>query len=309
MKRDHVNYTLVGAVVLAALALLLFALFLITGTRGGEAEYHTYYRNVTGLRAGAPVFYQGYRIGQVDTVVPERGGEGGTRYRIGLSVRADWPIPEDSVARLQASGLLADVTVAIREGTKPTPLPAGGELKGEESTDLFGAMNELASEVTTLTRSQLTPLIRNLGERVDSITGSLDKGTPEVLNQARVLLERLTEASTAVNDLLKPTNREAVSDILADVRALSRDLESSRANLDAALKDIAALTRDNKPGIDAAVTDLRAVLATVSSRIDTIVHHLSSASRNADEFSREIRKNPNRLLLAPQADTPEESER
>lgn len=308
MKRDHVNYTLVGAIVLAAFALLLFALFLITGRRGGEADYHTYYRNVTGLRAGAPVFYQGYRIGQVDTLVPERGADG-TRYRIGLSVRADWPIPEDSVARLQASGLLADVTVAIREGTNPTPLPVGGELKGEESTDLFGAMNELAAEVTTLTRGQLTPLIRNLGERVDSITGSLDKGTPEVLNQARVLLERLTEASTAVNDLLKPSNREAVSDILTDVRALSRDLEASRVNLDAALKDIAALTRDNKPGIDAAVTDLRAVLATLSSRIDTIVHHLSSASRNADEFSREIRKNPNRLLLAPTPDEPEESER
>ena len=107
MKRDHVNYTLVGAVVLVALALLLFALVLITGKRGGEADYHTYYRNVTGLRAGAPVFYQGYRIGQVDDVVPERGGDG-TRYRVALSLRADWPIPDDSVARLQSSGLLAD---------------------------------------------------------------------------------------------------------------------------------------------------------------------------------------------------------
>lgn len=308
MKRDHVNYTLVGAVVLVALALLLFALFLITGRRGGEADYHTYYRNVTGLRAGAPVFYQGYRIGQVDDVVPER-GEDGTRYRIALSLRGDWPIPEDSVARLQSSGLLADVTIAIREGTKKSPLPVGAEIKGEESTDIFGAMNELAAEVTTLTRSQITPLIRNLSERVDSITSSLDKGTPEVLNQARELLVRLTQASDSVNDLLKPANREAISGILGDVRALSRDLDESKANLDSALKDIAALTRQNRPGVDAAVTDLRAVLASLSSRIDTIVHHLDSASRNVDEFSREIRKNPNRLLLSPKADAPEESER
>lgn len=308
MKRDHVNYTLVGAVVLVALALLLFALVLITGKRGGEADYHTYYRNVTGLRAGAPVFYQGYRIGQVDDVVPERGGDG-TRYRVALSLRADWPIPDDSVARLQSSGLLADVTVAIREGTAKTSLPVGAEIKGEESTDIFGAMNELAAEVTTLTRSQITPLIRNLSERVDSITGSLDKGTPEVLNQARELLERLTQASDSVNDLLNPANREAISGILGDVRALSRDLDESKANLDSALKDIAALTRQNKPGVDAAVVDLRAVLASLSSRIDTIVHHLDSASRNVDEFSREIRKNPNRLLLAPKTDAPEESER
>jgi len=93
------------------------------------------------------------------------------------------------------------------------------------------------------------------------------------------------------------------------VHALSRDLDTTKANLDRALDDLAGLTRDNRVHVNAAVVDLRAVLATLSSRIDTIVHHLDSASRNVDEFSREIRKNPNRLLLAPKADSPEESER
>lgn len=308
MKRDHVNYTLVGSVVLAALALLLLALFLITGRRGGEAEYHTYYRNVSGLRAGAPVFYQGYRIGQVGEVLPERSSEG-TRYRIELNLRADWPIPADSVARMQSSGLLADVTVAIREGTAKDALAVGGEIKGEEGTDLFGAMNELAGEITTLTRSQITPLIRNLSQRVDSITGSLDQGTPKIINQAQDLLVRLTQASEAVNDLLKPSNRAAVSDILGEVQALSRDLDVTKRNLDAAVGDLAGMTKDNRPGVEAAVTDLRAVLAALSSRIDAITHHMDSASRNLDEFSREIRKNPNRLLLSPKADKVEESER
>lgn len=308
MKRDHVNYTLVGVVVLAALALLLVAMALITGRSGGEAEYHTYYRNVTGLRAGAPVFYQGYRIGQVGEVLPERGAEG-TRYRIELNLRADWPIPADSVARLQSSGLLADVTVAIREGIEKKNLAQGAEIRGEESTDIFGAMNELASEVTTLTRSQITPLIRNLSQRVDSITGSLDEGTPRLINQAQDLLVRLVQASDSVNDLLKPENRAAVSDILAEVRALSSQLDVTKRNLDAALNELAAMTKDNRPGVEAAVTDLQAVLAALSSRIDAITHHMDSASRNLDEFSREIRKNPNRLLLSPKADKVEESER
>lgn len=308
MKRDHVNYTLVGVVVLAALALLLVAMTLITGRSGGEAEYHTYYRNVTGLRAGAPVFYQGYRIGQVGAVTPERSAEG-TRYRIALELRADWPIPADSVARLQSSGLLADVTVAIREGIEKNNLAQGAEIRGEESTDIFGAMNELAAEVTTLTRSQITPLIRNLSQRVDSITGSLDQGTPRIINQAQDLLVRLVQASDAVNDLLKPENRAAVSEILGEVRTLSRELDVTKRNLDAALGDLARITRDNGPGVEAAVTDLRAVLAALSSRIDAITHHMDSASRNLDEFSREIRKNPNRLLLSPKADKVEESER
>ncbi|MBS0486019.1 MAG: MCE family protein, partial [Proteobacteria bacterium] len=65
MKRDGINYALVGAAVLAAGVLLLAALAMITGRGGATTAYFTHYRNVTGLRYGAPVFYQGYRIGQV----------------------------------------------------------------------------------------------------------------------------------------------------------------------------------------------------------------------------------------------------
>ena len=52
----------------------------------------------------------------------------------------------------------------------------------------------------------------------------------------------------------------------------------------------------------AAVSDLRATLAALSGRIDSITQHLAVASRNFDEFSHEIRKHPNSLLLAPKAD-------
>ena len=67
MKRDTVNYTLVGAVVLAALVLLLVGLALITGRSGATSGYVVRYRNVTGLRYGAPIFYQGYRIGESES--------------------------------------------------------------------------------------------------------------------------------------------------------------------------------------------------------------------------------------------------
>ena len=49
----------------------------------------------------------------------------------------------------------------------------------------------------------------------------------------------------------------------------------------------------------------RAVSA-VAQRIDSIAHHLESSSRNFDEFTREIRRNPNRLLFTPKADDVEE---
>jgi phospholipid/cholesterol/gamma-HCH transport system substrate-binding protein len=308
VKRDNINYVLVGGVVLAAVAALLVALSLITGRSGASSDYHSYYRNVTGLRYGAPIFYQGFRIGQVTGVVPERDAKG-TRYRVELSVRRDWQIPRDSLARLTASGLLADVSIGIQEGPSKDFAAPGSELPGMESSDIFSAMNELASQLNELTRAQLTPLITTLTTRVDSITGSIDKNTPEILEQARALLKRLNNAGDSLNDVLKPENRAAIAGILNDVRGVTKELHKTRETLDSALVQLDAIAKENRPGVAAALVDLQTILSALASRIDSISHHLDVSTRNLDEFSREIRKNPNRLLIAPSADKVEEEDK
>jgi len=141
VKRDSVNYVLVGSVVAVAFVLLIVALALITGRSGVSASYFTHYHNVTGLRYGAPVFYEGYRIGQVGAIEPERNvttsGERAIRYKVELDVRRDWPIPKDSLARLSATGLLADVAIGISEGSSKEVALPGSELKGTELVDIF----------------------------------------------------------------------------------------------------------------------------------------------------------------------------
>lgn len=301
MKRGNINYVLVGAVVVVALVLLLAALVAITGRSGASTDYVVRYQSVAGLREGAPVFYEGYRIGAVGGIAPERNADG-TVYRVTLALRRDWPIPGDSVARLQSSGLLADVSIGIREGKSRDMLAPGAELQGVEGSDVFAAMNELAAEITTLTRTQLTPLVDLLARRVDSITGTIDRGTPELIRQASDLLARMTLASDGLNDILKPENRAAIDAMLGNARALSGELRDTRAALDAALAELGAIAKENRPEIRHAVSDLGKILASLSSRMDAITHHLDSASRNLDQFSREIRRNPNRLLLSPPPD-------
>jgi phospholipid/cholesterol/gamma-HCH transport system substrate-binding protein len=305
VRHDTVNYTLVGAVVLAAIVLLLVGLALITGKSGATTGYVVHYRSVTGLRYGAPVFYQGYRVGQVGGITPERSAEG-TRYRIDLEVRRDWPIPKDSPARLQSTGLLADVSVGISEGTSKEALAPGGELKGIEGADIFAAMNELAGQISELTRNQITPLIQTLTQRVDSITGAIDKKTPEILEQTHTLLDRLNVAGDSLNDVLKPENRAEISKTLAEASKLSTELRKTRETLDQALGEIAAIAKENRPDLRASVQDLASVLEALSARMDVITHHLESSSRNLDEFSREIRAHPNRLIIAPKGDKVEE---
>ena len=312
MKRDSVNYVLVGTVVAAALVLLLVAMAIITGRGGASTEYYTHYREVTGLRFGAPVFYQGYRIGQVGTITPERRpdaeGTQHTQYKVELSVRRDWPIPKDSIAKLTSTGLLADVAIGISEGSSKDIAAPGSELKGMENADIFSAVNELAGQLSELTRDQIAPLIKNLSQHVDSIASVIDKNTPELVEQSKALLHRLNVVSASLDDVLKPENRAQVSAILGNVRELSKELIVTQAQLREALSQVDSLVRENRPGVRDAVNDLRATLAALSARIDSITQHLAIASRNFDEFSHEIRKHPNALLLAPKADKVEGEE-
>lgn len=301
MKRDNVNYVLVGIVVIAAFVLLLGVLAMISGRNGASTAYTTHYRNVTGLRFGAPVFYEGFRIGQVGKIDPERSDKG-TIYKIELDVRKDWPIPKDSVAHLSSTGLLADVAIAISEGVSKDPAAENSELKGAESTDIFAAMNELAGQITTLTRDQIAPLIKNLSQHVDSIASVIDKNTPELVEQSKILLGRLNTASDSVNDLLKPENRASLSAILANTRDLTKELKGTQQKLDDAIGQLDSIAKENRPGVRQSVDDLRSVLASLSGRADSIMQHLEVASRNFDEFAREVRKSPNRLLIAPKAD-------
>ncbi|HXR62648.1 MAG TPA: MlaD family protein [Rudaea sp.] len=309
MKRDGVNYVLVGTVVAAAFVVLLVALAMITGRSGASTAYFTHYRNVTGLRYGAPVFYQGYRIGQVGVITPERGTAGGdTRYKVELSVRRDWPIPKDSVARLTSTGLLADVAIGISEGSSKDVAAPGSELKGTENADIFAAVNELAAQLTELTRDQIAPLIKNLSQHVDSIASVIDKNTPELVEQSKELLHRLNNASDSINDVLKPQNRVAITATLGNVQTLSHDLLATQNQLKDSLEQLDSMLRENRPGVRDAVADLRATLSALSARIDSITQHLAIASRNFDEFSHEIRKHPNALLVSPKADKVEGQE-
>jgi len=307
MKRDNLNYVLVGGVVIAAFVLLMVTLAMISGRTGASADYYTHYRNVTGLRFGAPVFYEGFRIGQVSKIIPERGDKG-TSYKIELDVRKDWPIPKDSIAHLTSTGLLADVAIGISEGLSKDPAAPGTELKGSESTDIFAAMNELAVQITTLTRDQIAPLIKNLSQHVDSIASVIDKNTPELVEQSRVLLAKLNTASESMNDVLKPDNRKALASILANTRDLTHELQSTQQKLDDALAQLDSIAKENRPGVRQAVDDLRSILAALSGRVDSIMQHLEVASRNFDEFAREVRKSPNRLLIAPKADKLQEND-
>lgn len=257
MKRDTLNYFAVGGFVLATLIALGALLLAVTGRGGIEDDYIVRYRNVAGIRFGTPVYYQGYRIGQVSGVDPEHDASG-TRYRVTLAVNNGWPIPKDSVALAVATGLLADVSISISEGKSAERLTPGDEIAGREGGDIFMAFNELAAEVQSLTRNSIRPL-------VDQLATTLGEGGP--VTDLRRLLVKLNAGADGLNRIAGPDNQRELSQLL-------RNFNETSAN----------------------ASQLSAELLETRKKLDSAMEQLDAAGHNMREFSREIRANPNRLL-------------
>ena len=291
MKRDTVNYLATGALVAVVGIVFLISLAMITGKSGPTDHYFTRFEDVSGLKYGTPVYFEGYLVGQIESIEPQREGAN-MRYRVEFSVKKDWPIPEDSVVQMLASGLLSAMMLDIDEGVSARPLPPGGEMKGRGGGNLFLAMNEMAGEMRSLSNEAIRPLLKQLGD-----------GAPAIVGDVRALTQKLNASADALNRILDAKTEQQVRDTLShadeaakNVAVLSRDLGATREQLNRLLTNVDGLLAHNDADIRQSVQNLRQALDAVNRHIASVMQNMESASRNMNEFSHEIRKNPGALL-------------
>jgi len=270
MRNNKTNYTLVGGFVLLATGGLITALYLLSGSQGPTHTYYTELRNVSGIVFGTPVTYAGYPVGQVESVSHEQ-TVSGTRYQIGLRLREDWRIPDDSLARVIADGLLSAVSIDIEEGSSRNFLQPLGYLQGASGSNVFSAMNAVAGEFQALSRNSLRPLLSRLQGSVDVLAGSLESTAPMLLTNLNLVSEHMAKQLPASIGQM----RELSTRLNRQVPAILDDLQVASAAL-----------RTNTPGVADAVqkgvTRLDAVLSEQNlAHVDSILANLDRASADA----------------------------
>lgn len=302
MKRDTINYFSVGLFVLAGLAALLYVLFRLLNGVGERDLYYTWYSNVTGLTSGTPVTYEGYGVGHVTAIEPQR-NEQGMRYRVALQVSKGWEIPVDSVARIYSEGLLADTVVNIEEGRATEFLAPGSELKGEQGVDLFATLGAVAGDFGDLSEHAIRPLLETLNHTVQQVGGELNTGLPVIMEGMQSLIVKLDKSAAHLSGILNAQTEaqvhrtlDNVEETARDVRTLSAGLVEVKQETQALIRKLDSLVTRTRPDLQQATADLRKVLEQVSRYTGDILQNLDSTSRNMSEFSRQIRENPGRLI-------------
>ena len=318
MKRESINYFVVGCFVLVLGAGFLYVMLRLAGSAAPADNYHIYYQNVAGLKFGTPVYYEGYQLGQVEKIVPDH-SQGHVRYRITVSVLKDWPIPTDSVARILSSGLLSAKSIDIQEGQSSQRLVAGAEIQGQPAINVMNSLSaaadsfrELADNVQPLVKSldkQFTTLVDQLSDvtagSVRPLLNSIQKRveSPETFAKLDHLLEQLNQSAASLQLLLGKENQQYVTkflagmgDVAGNLNGLISRIEQTRVQMNQVLRQLDGLASDNRPALRASIRSLHRSLEVVSRHIDAITHNLEGSMRNMNEFSRDLRENPSLLI-------------
>lgn len=322
MRTSKLNYALVGLFVLASIIGMVVSVALLSGRTGSTDAYYAVYDNVTGVKFGTQVVYEGYPIGQVVEVTPQPEA-GRMSFRVEFEVVEDWRIPEDSRVEIAAPGLLSAVTLAIRAGDSEQALKPGARVPSHERQDMFAMVSSLAGEFGDLSQSQIRPLLENVNQAVGTVNdllrsgGRVDESIGEVSHLLRETretvalvrerlpkiaddIERFAIAANNVTDelteLMSPTNRRKIEDIMATMQTASHNFDSTLLTMNSILADIDDLLLDEKGDAMRTLEETRYITESVARHIDAINHNMESAARNMNEFTRQIRQNPGLLL-------------
>jgi len=276
MKKENINYLMVGLFVLAGMLLLFIMLFKITGGQSNSDQYYVEFDNVTGIKDGIVVTYGGYAIGAVNGVEPVF-NSGRTVYKLSLLVKSDWKIPTDSTAQIVMPAIISDKQIEITQGTSVEYLTPGDTLKSAEAVDIM--------------------------ELVDSIASQLNEFIPQSTKNINKLIANLNYSANKVSLLLSDKNIQHMDNLFKHADSSGKSL-SELANgftkinkqLDSILNRTDLILNDNSEDIRYTVIELKKSIDVVSGRIESVMYNLDATSQNMNEFSRELRNNPGVIL-------------
>jgi phospholipid/cholesterol/gamma-HCH transport system substrate-binding protein len=257
----------VGLLVLAAMAVLIGLIFLMSGTGGlfgRKVVLRSYFANAAGLKDGAVVSVDGVTVGNVTKtrVVPER-----NPYPVEVTMQVGekyWPdLHTDSTARIAPAGVLGDSFVDIDSRRATGPQPANNaELKisGSPTIEEVIASSQLSIE-------EINQLMHKIGTLIDTLNTT--RGTfGEIIND--------------------PVMKKNVVSIAANLQTIIQAVADGKGSLGKFLNDDSLYTKMDSTvdQLNSIVSDMNAGKGTAGKLLkdETAYNNFNSAVKNLDDL-------------------------
>lgn len=249
---DRAKYVLIGLFTFAVIAGAFGFVYWLYNAQGSQesANYRVIFSgSVTGLRVGAPVLFNGIRVGHVTGLGLT---DNPSEVSAMVAVEKATPIRKDTRVTLEFAGLTGIASVSLKgELASAPPLEGeGGEpptLKADTSAgqDLSSSVRESLSKVNSLineNRESLNKTIKNLEEFTSALARNGDK-IDKVMEEGAGAMESMR----TLGDNLDKRTATITSDVHKVAETANKQIDSvgntaTRAisNVEKAITDLAA---------------------------------------------------------------------
>ncbi len=284
-KREQ---ALVGLFVLVATGLLVFVVFLLSGTLSrGNTPYRAFLKNAGGLGPGAEVRYNGGpSIGRVQKVEVDPNDP--ALMEIDFDVKPDTPVKTDSTVIISSTSPLGDNFLGIVPGSSGAPRAQRGATLKEGPSTSFDDIKAMLGQMGP----SATRLLNNLNDRATELQVTISR----------------------VNDLLNDQNRANISGSIADLHGMLNEdrplvhstlghINESSAKLSPLIDQfhkaatqandtlfhVDAMIAEDRPDIHQAVINLRQALASADALTDQLNRTMDTNAENLDEIIDNLR--------------------
>lgn len=244
----RVNYAIVGAFVLVLGAALIGGILWLSSGGAKRTAYDTYLTNmdesVSGLSLDAPVRYRGVEVGRVRRIALAPGNI--EQVQLTMEIERGTPVKVDTVAILRTQGLTGIGYIELTKGLQDSP-----------------------------------PLLAKPGEKVPVI-----RSGPSLIarldSAVSTLLTNVNRSSESFNALMDEKNRGAITQTLADLRAVSSALAARSGAIDAGLAN-GARAMENAARLTGELSQLVERLQRSADAFDRMSATIARTSENAND--------------------------
>lgn len=267
------NYVLIGIFTLAVIASAFgFVLWFSGGEKAGSQRTYriVFTGSVSGLLRGAPVLFNGVRVGDVTSIdfLPEDPSHVSALVEVDGRV----PIRADTKARLESTGLTGVANVALSGGTEtspplqPGPRGAPPTIIAERSDiqDLIESARKISSQASEFldktnklladNSGGITASVKNIEKFSDALAANSDglkdfmASIGEVGKSIKPLAAKLETLSGDADNVVKAVDPAKVKTIVSDFAEMSAKLNAAADKVDTVLTNLNGFlaTGDNK---------------------------------------------------------------
>lgn len=221
------NEIKVGLLVLGALVVLILGYSFLKGSDLFSNINHVYalYNNVDGLTDSKPVLVNGFPVGKVGELSLQNNGTILAR----LDISKNYPIPTNSVARLESTDLLGSKAINLLMGTSKELVHNLDTLEGQNKKTLSESLAPLQNQTQTLI-VRLDTFISSLNSVINP---KFQKNIDKSMSSISGILQNLEMASKEVNKSIPVLNNtlKNVEDITHNFKENDKNISSTFSNV------------------------------------------------------------------------------